>query len=80
MRHSDERFTVYPSKFQGFLQILHHVRISFFAYFLQCEIGGVQCQAIRISYTGELGWEIYMPRDQMKPVYQSLMENGKHQS
>ena len=43
----------------------------------QVEIGGQECLAVRISYTGELGWEIYMPRDKMKPVYNTLMEKGK---
>ena len=43
----------------------------------KCVIGGVECQAIRISYTGELGWEIYMPIGQMKPVYDALMDSGK---
>ncbi len=33
--------------------------------------------AVRISYTGELGWEIYIPIDKMKPVYQTLMQKGK---
>ena len=33
--------------------------------------------AVRISYTGELGWEFYMPRDQMKPVYDVLMSSGQ---
>ena len=40
-------------------------------------IGGIECLAVRISYTGELGWELYMPRDQMKPVYSALLEAGK---
>jgi len=41
-------------------------------------IGGVSdCLAVRISYTGEHGWEIYMPRDQMGPVYRALMEAGR---
>ena len=41
-----------------------------------CQIGGVDCLAVRISYTGELGWEFYMPINQMKSVYDSLMDNG----
>ena len=33
--------------------------------------------AVRISYTGELGWEIYMAKDKMKPIYKSLLEKGE---
>jgi hypothetical protein len=43
----------------------------------QVKIGGEECLAVRISYTGELGWEIYMAKDKMKPVYKSLLENGE---
>jgi glycine cleavage system aminomethyltransferase T len=43
---------------------------------IQCIIGGVECLAIMISYTGELGYELYMPKDKMKPVYKSLMDEG----
>jgi len=43
----------------------------------KCSLGGVSdCLAVRISYTGEHGWEIYMPRDRMGPVYDALMEAG----
>ena len=43
----------------------------------QVDIAGVECLAIRISYTGELGWEIYMPINSMKKVYKALMTKGK---
>ena len=43
----------------------------------KCKIGSVDCLAVRISYTGELGWEFYMPRNQMKPVYDALMKSGE---
>jgi len=42
-----------------------------------CQIGDVDCLAVRISYTGELGWEFYMPINQMKSVYDSLMDSGR---
>ena len=32
-------------------------------------IGGADCLAIRISYTGELGWEIYPEMKDMETVY-----------
>ncbi len=33
--------------------------------------------AIRISYTGELGWEFYMEKDGMKAVYDCMIEEGE---
>ena len=42
----------------------------------QIKINGIDCLAVRISYTGELGWEIYMPRHEMKPVYETIMDKG----
>ena len=43
----------------------------------QISIGGVEMNAVRISYTGELGWELYMDKSGMRQVYQELMEKGK---
>jgi dimethylglycine dehydrogenase len=43
----------------------------------KCVIAGVECLAIRISYTGELGWEIYTPLNEMKPVYDSFKTEGE---
>jgi len=31
---------------------------------------------VRISYTGELGWEIYTYRDDMERVYRAIMAKG----
>ena len=42
----------------------------------QCEIGGVSCLAIRISYTGELGWELYPAMEDMTSVYREIMDRG----
>uniref|UniRef100_A0A8C5ENU7 Dimethylglycine dehydrogenase, mitochondrial n=1 Tax=Gouania willdenowi TaxID=441366 RepID=A0A8C5ENU7_GOUWI len=50
--------------------------------FLHCkliQIAGVPVRAIRISYTGELGWEMYMDQKNMAIVYQAMMEAGKDQ-
>ena len=44
---------------------------------IKCYIAGVECLAVRISYTGELGWEIYSPIIEMKHVYDSLCNEGK---
>ena len=31
---------------------------------------------IRISYTGELGWELYPAMKDMDAVYQAIVDNG----
>ncbi|XP_029565613.1 dimethylglycine dehydrogenase, mitochondrial [Salmo trutta] len=48
--------------------------------FLHCkpiQLGGVNLRAIRISYTGELGWELYIPHKDMAAVYQAIMAAGE---
>lgn len=38
-----------------------------------------QVRAIRLSFVGELGWELHVPRESCIPVYQALMAAGaKH--
>ena len=41
------------------------------------EIAGVECLAIRVSYVGELGWELHLPVDGLATVYGELWEAGK---
>ncbi|XP_016116054.1 dimethylglycine dehydrogenase, mitochondrial [Sinocyclocheilus grahami] len=51
--------------------------------FLHCrsmQLAGVPVRAIRISYTGELGWELYMDMQNMSAVYQALMEAGQDEN
>uniref|UniRef100_A0A8C4DBX8 Dimethylglycine dehydrogenase n=1 Tax=Dicentrarchus labrax TaxID=13489 RepID=A0A8C4DBX8_DICLA len=48
--------------------------------FLHCksiQLAGVPVRAIRISYTGELGWELYIDQKNMAAVYKAMMEAGK---
>ncbi|XP_019728556.1 dimethylglycine dehydrogenase, mitochondrial [Hippocampus comes] len=48
--------------------------------FLQCksiQLAGVVLRAIRISYTGELGWELYIDQRDMAAVYQAIMDAGR---
>ncbi|MDG1178315.1 MAG: glycine cleavage T C-terminal barrel domain-containing protein, partial [SAR324 cluster bacterium] len=33
--------------------------------------------ALRVTYVGELGWELHMPRDSAENLYDALMEAGK---
>uniref|UniRef100_A0A8C2IFS4 Dimethylglycine dehydrogenase n=1 Tax=Cyprinus carpio TaxID=7962 RepID=A0A8C2IFS4_CYPCA len=51
--------------------------------FLHCrsmQLAGVPLRAIRISYTGELGWELYMDMQNMSAVYHALMEAGRDEN
>jgi glycine cleavage system aminomethyltransferase T/glycine/D-amino acid oxidase-like deaminating enzyme len=41
------------------------------------EINGVRALASRISYVGELGWEIYAPMEQARRVWDALWEAGQ---
>uniref|UniRef100_A0A3B5MR59 Dimethylglycine dehydrogenase n=1 Tax=Xiphophorus couchianus TaxID=32473 RepID=A0A3B5MR59_9TELE len=48
--------------------------------FLHCkhiQLAGVPVRAIRISYTGELGWELYMDQKNLAAAYQAMMAAGK---
>ncbi|KAJ8286966.1 hypothetical protein GJAV_G00045430 [Gymnothorax javanicus] len=50
--------------------------------FLHCKsikLAGVSLRAIRISYTGELGWELYIDNKDMAAVYQAIMEAGQNE-
>lgn len=40
------------------------------------EIGYQNAMAVRISYTGELGWELYVPTEMAVSVYDRLVEAG----
>ncbi|MFT5447837.1 MAG: glycine cleavage system aminomethyltransferase T/glycine [Gammaproteobacteria bacterium] len=40
------------------------------------EIGYAVCRAMRVSYVGESGWEIYVPVDQARHVFDQLVEAG----
>ena len=48
--------------------------------FLHCRcmtVAGVPTRAIRISYTGELGWELYAPPDDLERIYDAIMTSGR---
>jgi 4-methylaminobutanoate oxidase (formaldehyde-forming) len=40
-------------------------------------VGWATARAIRITYVGELGWELHVPVEQMATVYDALMQAGK---
>jgi len=41
------------------------------------KIGGVDCLAVQISYTGELGWELYVNLKDLPTLYDSLVHEGQ---
>lgn len=50
-----------------------------FPYFSWCEIeiGYAICRAARLSYVGELGWELYVPCKYAMMVYDTLFDAGE---
>jgi 4-methylaminobutanoate oxidase (formaldehyde-forming) len=48
-----------------------------FAAVQEIEIAGRAVRALRITYMGELGWEIHMPIESSGDVYDALMQAGK---
>jgi glycine cleavage system aminomethyltransferase T/glycine/D-amino acid oxidase-like deaminating enzyme len=43
----------------------------------EIEIGYARVRASRITYVGELGWELYIPGEQLFDVYERLLEAGE---
>ncbi len=41
------------------------------------EIAGVRCLALRVSFTGDLGWELHCPSHDQARLYAALIEVGK---
>ncbi|HFC05219.1 MAG TPA: FAD-dependent oxidoreductase, partial [Rhizobiales bacterium] len=42
----------------------------------QMEVAGVNLRALRVSYVGELGWELHIPMADMPGVFDALMQAG----
>jgi len=42
----------------------------------QITIAGIKAIGIRVSFTGDLGWEIYVPTEHQLKLYQALLETG----
>ena len=40
------------------------------------DIAGVPCRALRVSYVGELGWELHHPIEQMQTLYDAIVQAG----
>jgi dimethylglycine dehydrogenase len=43
----------------------------------EIDVAGVAVRALRISYVGELGWELHHPMAQMETLYDALMAAGE---
>ncbi|MGH6949103.1 MAG: GcvT family protein, partial [Kiloniellales bacterium] len=48
-----------------------------FGQWREIDVDGALVKALRITYVGELGWELHVPSEQALPVYDSLMEAGR---
>ncbi|PBB84487.1 FAD-dependent oxidoreductase [Mesorhizobium sp. WSM3876] len=44
----------------------------------EIEIGYAKAYALRVTYVGELGWEIYLPTEFAGPVFDLLVKEGEH--
>ena len=47
-----------------------------FASYKKIKIGSIEVNAIRITYMGELGWELHFPIDKASEVYEKIMDYG----
>lgn len=43
----------------------------------EIEVAGVPCIALRVSYVGELGWELHHPMDRMTELYDAIVAAGE---
>ena len=43
----------------------------------QIELAGVKCLALRVSFTGDLGWELHCATADQAQLYAALLETGK---
>lgn len=48
-----------------------------FGHVREIEIAGVTVRALRVTYVGELGWELHIPIKALGEVYDALMAAGK---
>ena len=45
--------------------------------YMKLEIGYARVDALRLTYVGELGWELYVPADFAQGVYDRVVELGQ---
>ena len=42
------------------------------------KIAGHSLRALRLTFVGELGWELHIPKDTCVPVYEAIIQHGKN--
>jgi 4-methylaminobutanoate oxidase (formaldehyde-forming) len=48
-----------------------------FGAYRPISIAGAQARALRVTYVGELGWELHVPTESMLPAYEALIAAGE---
>jgi len=48
-----------------------------FGAYRPISITGAQARALRVTYVGELGWELHVPMESMLPAYEALIAAGE---
>ncbi len=43
----------------------------------EIEVAGIETRALRISYVGELGWELHVPMAKMEALYDAIIDAGE---
>ena len=41
------------------------------------DVSGIELRALRVNYVGELGWELHVPMNQLKPLYEAVWSAGE---
>ena len=54
---------------------MHHTCIFFYTQVVK--IAGHEVRALRLSFVGELGWELHIPNESAVPVYEAVMQAGQ---
>lgn len=74
-------FNVAGPKSRGMLQRLTNASLETadfpFMRSQRIELGGVACLALRVSFTGDLGWELHCAADDQVQLYTALLEAGR---
>jgi 4-methylaminobutanoate oxidase (formaldehyde-forming) len=48
-----------------------------FGHAREISVAGRKARAIRVTYVGELGWELHVANSDVRPIFDALMEAGK---
>ncbi len=74
-------FNVAGPKSRDLLQRLTNVSLNTedfrFMHSKRIKLAGIEVTALRISFTGDLGWEVHCKTEDQKALYTALVETGK---